>query len=360
MSNFDEDADLEEKLQQDPRDLDEDELQDLQIYKSQKLQALRDAGESGDKPDWWQSDHAPETLDELAGAVTGDGEAPSGSGAEESDEEPEDEAAEEESAEEEPEEKAPEEKTDEEPAETADEEPESEPEPSPEPTESKGVPQVGWSSGVAKTDEIDFDNDVLEGIYQRQDEIMETLQAINQGMSEVDVGGEAIDSIQSTLNELNDKVDALSQGDGEEGSFVQKVNEIHEVLATTRDLESKLAELPPLPSEDDLLEAGIIDKAVEHENSDNCFQTSVDGRKAALHYGPGAEQLTAYHFAMPSILSESVRHAVEDVLARALFDFAQEEGKAVMPQQPRLRSGFLARHPEYYEQTPDSVQKQRA
>lgn len=189
---------------------------------------------------------------------------------------------------------------------------------------------------------------------------METLQAINQGMNEVEVGGDAIDSIQSTLDDLNEKVDAISQGDGEEGSFVQKVNEIHELLASTRDMESKLAELPPLPSEDELVEAGIIDKPIEHEGSDNCFQTSVNGRKAALHYGPGSDRLTAYHFSLPSVLSESVRHAIEDVLAQALFDHAEEEGKLVHPQQPRLRSGFLARHPEYYDRTPTTVQERRA
>lgn len=356
MSNFDEDSDLEDKLQQDPRDMDEDELQELQIYKSQKLQALRDAGESGDKPQWWKSDHAPQSLDELAGAVTGDGATPSGGSDEESaDEEPEDEA-------EEPEEEVTEETEEEEEAEPEPEPEteETETEPSPEPVESKGVPQVGWSSGVPATDEVDFDNEILEGIYQRQDEIMETLQALNQGMSEVEVSGDAIDSIQSSLDDLNDKVDALSQGDGEEGSFVQKVNEIHELLATTRDMETKLAELPPLPSEEDLVEAGIIDKAIEHESSDNCFQTSVDGRKAALHYGPGSDRLTAYHYSLPSVLSESVRHAIEDVLAQALFDYAEEEGKIVHPQQPRIRSGFLARHPEYYDRTPRTVQERRA
>lgn len=358
MSNFEEDSDLEEKLQQDPRDLDEDELQDLQIYKSQKLQALRDAGESGDKPEWWKSDHAPETLDELAGAVTGDGAEPSGGGESEAEAEPEpEEETEEETAEETTEEEEVEEEA--EPESQAEEEPESQPEPSPEPTESKGVPQVGWSSGVPETDEVDFDNDILEGVYQRQDEIMKSLQAINQGMSEVEVGGEAIESIQNTLNELNDKVDALTQGEGEEGSFVQKVNEIHEVLATTREMETKLAELPPLPSEDDLVEAGIIDKAVEHEGSDNCFQTSVDGRKAALHYGPGQDRLTAYHFSLPSVLSETVRQTIEDVLARALFDYAESEGKIVHPQQSRLRTGFLARHPEYYDLTSDSVKQHR-
>ncbi|MFB6347541.1 MAG: hypothetical protein ABEK50_17635 [bacterium] len=362
MSNFDEDPELEEKLQQDPRELNEDDLQEVQIYKSQKLQALRDAGESGDKPEWWKTDHAPENLDELAGTVSGDGEVASDdsdAGEEESAEETE-EAAEES---EEPQEEV----TEEEPEEEAEDQPEpetEEPAETPgtsaktEPSSSKGVPQVGWSSGVPKTDEVDFDNELLEGIYQRQDELMNTLQAVNQGMSEVDVGGEAIESIQQSLDELNDKVDALSEDQDDE--FRQKVDEIHEVISTTRDMESKLSELSALPDEEELVEAGIIDSAVEHDGSDSCFRTSIDGRKAALHYGDNPDRLTAYHYSLPSVLSESARHAIEDVLAKALFEYADEQGKMVHPQQPRIRSGFLARHPEYYSQTPRTVREQMA
>lgn len=364
MSSFEEDPELEEKLSVDPRELDEEDLQDVQVYKSQKLKALRDEGQSGDHPDWWTGDHAPETMDELAGAIGEDGAVPGGS--DEDDEEAEAEAEEEEteeaeeSAEESEEEATEEEETQEKPAE--------EPEPAAESTEttetpespssvtSEGVPQVGWSQGVPQTDEIDFDNELIQGLYQRQDQLMETLQAVNQGMSEVEVGGDAIESIQNSLDELNEKVDALAE-DQADGDLLTKVEEVHEFLATARDMETKLAELPPLPSEDELIEAGILDKAIEHEGSDNCFTTSVDNRKAALHYGLNQDRLTAFHFSLPSILSESVRNVVEDVLARALFEHAKEEGKTVHPQAPRLRSGFLARHPEYYELTPDSVQE---
>jgi hypothetical protein len=353
MSNFDEDPELEEKLTADPRDLDEDMLQDVQVYKSRKLKALRDEGQSGGKPEWWAGDHAPQTMDELAGAVGEDGEAPSGGAVAETEEEPEEaeEPEEEAAAEEEKEESEAEE-----PEEERDIESQTEPaEKTTVETTDKGVPQVGWSSGVPATDEVDFDNDVLEGIYQRQDQLMETLQAVNQGMSEVDVGGEAIESIQDSLDELNEKVDTLV-GDGE-GNLLQKVEEVHEFLTVARDMETKLAELPPLPDEEELVEAGIIDDTVEHDGSDTCFRTSVDGRKAALHYGLSGDRFTVYHFSLPAVLSESVRHALEDVLARALFEHAREEGKTVHPQAPRLRSGFLARHPEYYELTPDSVQE---
>lgn len=359
MSSFEEDPELEEKLSVDPRELDEEDLQDVQVYKSQKLKALRDEGQSGDHPDWWTGDHAPETMDELAGAIGEDGAVPGGSGEEdEAEEEPEaeEEEAEEadESAEESEEEAAEEEETQEESAEepaTESTETTETPE-SPSSVTSEGVPQVGWSQGVPQTDEIDFDNELIQGLYQRQDQLMETLQAVNQGMSEVEVGGDAIESIRNSLDELNEKVDALAEGD-----LLTKVEEVHEFLATARNMETKLAELPPLPSEEELIEAGILDKAIEHEGSDNCFTTSVDNRKAALHYGLNQDRLTAFHFSLPSILSESVRNVVEDVLARALFEHAKEEGKTVHPQAPRLRSGFLARHPEYYELTPESVQE---
>lgn len=359
MSNFDEDEELEEKLKMDPRELDEDELQDVQIYKSQKLKALRDSGESGDQPDWWDADAAPETLGGLAGTVGAGGEAPSGdSGAEEAEEEAEEEEVEEEEesdaeAEEAEEDTEEEETAEEEPAEPESTETQEDREPA---TAKEGVPQVGWSQGIPETDEVDFDNEILEGVYQRQDEIMDTLQALSQGMSEVDVGGEAIDSIQESLNDLNDRVADLAEnavGDDLE----QKINEIHEVISTTREMETKIAELPPLPEEDELVEAGIIDKPVEHDGSDTCFTTSVDGRKAALHYGVNPDRLTAYHFSLPTVLSETVKQTVEDVLARALFDHAREEELLVHPQAARLRSGFLARHPEYYEVTPDSVKE---
>ncbi len=356
MSNFDEDPELEEKLSTDPRDLDEDELQDVQVYKSRKLKALRDEGQSGGKPEWWTGDQAPRTLDELAGAIGEDGEPPSGSGGaevEEESEEPEEEEAAAETEEEEDKVEEPEPEETEEGSEA--DEPTAVAEKTEVETDDEGVPQVGWSSGIPQTDEVDFDNEILEGVYQRQDQIMDTLKSLNEGMSEVDVGGEAIDSIQESLTELNEKVDTLV-GDGD-GNLLQKIEEIHDFLATARDMDTKLAELPPLPEEEELVEAGIIDDAVEHDGSDECFLTSVDGRKAALHYGLRGDRYTAYHFSLPAILSESVRHAVEDALARGLFEHAREEGKVVHPQAPRLRSGFLARHPEYYELTPESVQE---
>lgn len=376
MSNFEEDEELEELLAADPRELDEEKLQELQIYKSHKLQALRDSGESGDRPDWWNAESAPETMDSLAETVGADGETAEAEPVEEAQEEEpveeeaqaeEEAVAEEETAETEVEPEpaeteeeveAVEETTEEgaaEPPQVQERETETKREPA---ATSEGVPQVGWSQGVPQTEELEFDNEILEGIYQRQDELMETLRTLNQGMSEVEVGGEAIEAIRSSLSDLNEKVDALADGQGNE-ELREKVNELHEFFATARDLETKLTELPPLPEEEELVEAGIIDQPVEHDGSDECFHTSLDNRKAALHYGENPDRLTAYHFSLPSILSEPVRQTIEDVLARALFEYAREENKIVHPQDARLRSGFLARHSEYYELTTDSVPQRR-
>lgn len=66
MGSFQKDEDLEEKLKTDPRELDFRTLSKVQTYKSRKLQARRDSGESGDSPDWWPDEQAPETLKELA------------------------------------------------------------------------------------------------------------------------------------------------------------------------------------------------------------------------------------------------------------------------------------------------------
>lgn len=66
MSNFQEDEKLEEKLREDPREFSFGELSRLQTYKAQKLKAKRDSGMSNETPEWWPSDQAPETMDELA------------------------------------------------------------------------------------------------------------------------------------------------------------------------------------------------------------------------------------------------------------------------------------------------------
>lgn len=65
ISGFDPDDELEALLQDPVDDLDEDVLQDLQLYKSRKLQARRDSGESNERPGWWKTDRAPRTLLEL-------------------------------------------------------------------------------------------------------------------------------------------------------------------------------------------------------------------------------------------------------------------------------------------------------
>jgi chemotaxis protein histidine kinase CheA len=368
MSSFEEDEELEEKIKQDPSNFDEDELQDIQIYKSQKLQSLRDQGESGDRPDWWSGDGAPETMGELAAVVTGEGSVDTGS--DDSDEEEAEEETAETEEESEPSDEA-EPETDEESSDESEEETETEPaaeeepqEPAEEPqekepaTKTAGVPQVGWSSGVPETDEVDFSDEEIQGIYQRQDQLMESIKTLSESLSQVDVGGETIESIQQSLNELNEKVDAL-QDEGPDEELSEKVNEIYDLLLTTRDAESKLAELPPLAEDEEYVEAGIIDQAVEHDGSEECFHTSIDNHKAALFYGVNPDRLTAYHFSLPTILSEPVRHAVEDLLARALFEYAREEDLMVHPQASQIRSGFLARHPEYYEMTPESVQDRR-
>lgn len=359
MASFQEDAELEDKLQLDPRELSEDELQEVQIYKSHKLQARRDEGKSGEKPDWWAVDHAPETLGDLAATVSGDGseaaaEDTAGGSEAESAEEPEEaeeaggQAPEPEGAEE-PEEEAP-------PAEEPEpEEPEPEPsagEPEPEPAapSAPDVPQVGWSKSVPKTEEIDFESELMEGVYRRQDELMQHVQALRAEMGELEVGGETLESVRGTLENLTETVEALRE-DKSDADLKRKVDEIHDLLGQARDAENKLSQLPPLPSEEELVAVGILDGPVEHDTSDNCFHTSIDNRKAALHYGPGSDRLVAYHFNLPTIFSETLRQTVEDVLARALFTYAGEEDKPVHPQQARLRSGFLARHPEFREQT---------
>lgn len=360
MASFQEDEELEDKLKQDPRELDEEELQEVQVYKSQKLQALRDSGESGDKPDWWASDHAPETMGDLAATVSGDGsraaeegddgpEEPADDETEAGDELPEADQETEEGAEDEEEPAS----SDEEAGDAQqDEEAEPDPEPVPEPAVSSGgdVPQVGWSKSVPKTEDVDFESELMEGVYRRQDELMQQVQALRAEVGELELGGEALESLQGTLEGLVETVNALQENPSDE-DLRNKVDEIYALLARSRDAEAKLSELPPLPSEEELVAAGILDGPVEHDTSDNCFHTAVDNRKAALHYGPGEDRLVAYHYNLPTIFSESLRHTVEDVLARALFEHAREEDKLVHPQQARVRGGFLARHPEYREQT---------
>lgn len=326
MASFEENEELEQKLKQDPRELDEDELQDVQIYKSQKLQALRDSGESGDRPDWWSADQAPQTMDELAGAVGVDGaEVPAGT--QDGEEEPKAEAAEE----------APEEETE---------------ETQPDETEEATTEEATQATEDA---EAEAEEPVEEEATQASAEPEATA-------AEVELGGEALESLQETLDDLVERVEALQEQDGV-ARLEDKVDEIYELLFTTRDVESKLAKLPPLPTDEELVEAGILDEPIEHDTSDNCFYTSIDNRKAALHYGPKQDRLTVYHYNLPTILSETLRHTVEDVLARALFEHAEDENKVVHPQLPRLRSGFLARHPEYVEQTTgaaDSARRRRA
>lgn len=363
MASFQEDAELEDKLRQDPRELSEDELQEIQIYKSHKLQARRDAGESGEKPDWWAADRAPQTMGDLAATVTGDGseaaaEDTTAGSEEESTEEPEAEAAAPE--EEVPEPGAPEAET---PQAEAPEPEEPEPEPSaedpeiePAPPSVPDVPQVGWSKNVPKTEEIDFDSELMEGIYRRQDELMQHVQALRTQMGEFEGGGEALESVQGILGDLVESVRAL-QEDKSDADLKRKVDEIHDLLAQARDAEDKLSQLPPLPSEEELVAAGILDGPVEHDTSDNCFHTSLDNRKAALHYGPGTDRLVAYHYNLPTVFSQALRQTVEDVLARALFAYAEKENKPVHPQQARLRSGFLARHPEFREQTTEGRER---
>jgi hypothetical protein len=52
IPNFNADPELEEKLDEDPTALEEQTLIDVQLYKSKKLQARRDAGESRENPEW--------------------------------------------------------------------------------------------------------------------------------------------------------------------------------------------------------------------------------------------------------------------------------------------------------------------
>lgn len=80
IPGFDEDPELEELLSSDLEDLDEDTLQEVQLYKSQKLQAKRDADESTDRPEWWgQGAQAPETMGGLVEATGESAGGPSGS-----------------------------------------------------------------------------------------------------------------------------------------------------------------------------------------------------------------------------------------------------------------------------------------
>jgi hypothetical protein len=69
IPGFDEDPELEKLLTSDLSDLDEDTLQDVQRYKSQKLKAKRDADCATDRPGWWANDaSAPEQLSEIVTA----------------------------------------------------------------------------------------------------------------------------------------------------------------------------------------------------------------------------------------------------------------------------------------------------
>lgn len=63
IPGFDEDPEMEDLLTADLADLDEEQRQEVQLYKSQKLQAKRDAEVSTDRPGWWpEGARAPETL----------------------------------------------------------------------------------------------------------------------------------------------------------------------------------------------------------------------------------------------------------------------------------------------------------
>ncbi|MFB6226749.1 MAG: Rieske 2Fe-2S domain-containing protein [bacterium] len=88
IPGFDEDPELEDLLTSNLQDLDEETRQEVQKYKSQKLQAKRDADLSTDKPEWWpEGGTAPETLEEMD----------SGDATASSQEQPEEESSEEES-----------------------------------------------------------------------------------------------------------------------------------------------------------------------------------------------------------------------------------------------------------------------
>ena len=66
IPGFDEDPELEDLLSKSPEDLDQDTLEDVQQYKSQKLKAKRDADQSTDRPGWWpEGAQAPERLSEV-------------------------------------------------------------------------------------------------------------------------------------------------------------------------------------------------------------------------------------------------------------------------------------------------------
>lgn len=86
IPGFDEDPELEDLLSEDPQDLDEETLQDVQRYKARKLKAKRDADVSSDRPGWWpEGASAPERLEDVGHA--GGGTAPASSGDEASESE---------------------------------------------------------------------------------------------------------------------------------------------------------------------------------------------------------------------------------------------------------------------------------
>lgn len=73
IPNFTPDDELESLLSEPVSELDEDTRIEVQRYKSRKLKAIRDAGMSGDRPEWWASDGvAPERAHVTPGAPGGD------------------------------------------------------------------------------------------------------------------------------------------------------------------------------------------------------------------------------------------------------------------------------------------------
>lgn len=83
---------------------------------------------------------------------------------------------------------------------------------------------------------------------------------------------------------------------------------------------------------------------VQHNEQARQFEVTVDGRLAKITYVMlGPTQIIFTHTVVPFSLKGQ---GIASYLARHVLDYARENGLAVIPQCPFVRS-YIERHPEY-------------
>lgn len=107
-------------------------------------------------------------------------------------------------------------------------------------------------------------------------------------------------------------------------------------------------ELGEEPTEEELIRARLIEQAVEQDDSEGIFFTTIDRRKIYLAYGANAHYLTLYYYQVPSTVTDpELIRWIKDLLARRAFEHAREENLTVIPQRAEVSENFLQRHPEF-------------